>query len=87
MAGQTKAGQDLQSQDGYIGQVECAERGRSNPLSMIYILITGTKIKAFNSLRRLCKSIGVDHSFIKDNLPFESGPLKIQEVELDEKLF
>jgi hypothetical protein len=52
---------------------------------MIYILITGTKIKAFNSLRRLCKSIGVDHDFIKGNLPFQSGPLKIQEVELDEK--
>jgi hypothetical protein len=54
---------------------------------MIYILITGSKIKAFNSLKKLCKSIGVDHAFIKDNLPFESGQLKIQEVELDEKLF
>lgn len=53
----------------------------------IYLLITGEKIKGYNSLKILCKEIGVDHSFIKENLPFESGRLKIVQIEVDERPF
>lgn len=53
----------------------------------IYLLITGEKIKGYNSLKVLCNEIGIDHSFIKQNLPFESGRLRIISIDVDERPF
>jgi len=59
----------------------------NNNLSMkIYLLIIGANIQAFYSLSRLCKESGLNKSFIKENLPFESGKVKILEIEVDERL-
>jgi len=52
----------------------------------IYLLIIGSKIQAFYSLSRLCKESGLDKEYLKENLPFESGRLRVIEIEVDERL-
>lgn len=54
----------------------------------VFLLITGAKIKAYANLKKLCKDNGgIDHKFIRQNLPFQSGNLRIEEVEVNEELF
>lgn len=53
----------------------------------IYLLITGEKINGYNSLKVLCDDIGVDHKFVKANLPFVSGRFKIVQIDVDERAF
>lgn len=52
----------------------------------IYILIFGTKIKAYASLSRLCKEAGISKDWVRDNLPFQTENVKIEEIEVDERL-
>ena len=56
-------------------------------MEKIYLLFLGEKVKAFYSLRRLAKEIGVDpHELKKESLPFSSGRLKIIEAEVDTRI-
>jgi len=51
----------------------------------MYLLITGSKIKGYLYLRRLCKDIGIEP--VKANiLPIDLGNLKIVKIEVEEKL-
>lgn len=52
----------------------------------IYILIIGPKTQAFASLSRLCKELGIDKTYIKEMLPFGNGKIRIEEIEVDERL-
>lgn len=50
-------------------------------MDKIYLLITGEKVRAFVSLKKLSEAIGVKVK--KENLPFENGRLKIVAVVLE----
>ena len=50
-------------------------------MDKIYLLITGEKIRAFTSLKKLSEAIGVKVQ--KESLPFENGRLKIIAVKLE----
>jgi len=52
----------------------------------MYLLITGSKIKGYLYLRRLCKDIEVDFFEVKDKLPIKQGSFEIREIEVNEKL-
>jgi len=52
----------------------------------IYLLITGQKIKAFYSLSRLAKSIGIEPKGLKEKLPFKQGSFEIRAVDVDTTL-
>jgi len=54
-------------------------------MSKIYILKTGEKLKAFESLRVLAKEIGVEPRGLKEKLPFVKGSFAILEIELNTK--
>lgn len=53
-------------------------------MDKIYLLITGEKIRAFYSLRRLGKEAGL--VIKKEDLPLTAGPVKIVAVEVDTRL-
>lgn len=55
-------------------------------MDKIYLLITGDKIKAFYSLSRLAKSIGIEPRGLKEKLPFKKGSLEIRSVEVDTRI-
>jgi len=53
-------------------------------MNKIYLLITGEKIRAFYSLRRLGKEAGL--VIKKEDLPLTAGPVKIIAVDVDTML-
>jgi len=51
----------------------------------MYLLITGSKIKGYLYLRRLCKDIGIET--IKEKmLPIDLGNLQIVKIDVEERL-
>jgi len=52
----------------------------------MFLLITGSKIKGYLYLRRLCKDIGLDFFEVKEKLPIKQGNFEIIEIEVNEKL-
>jgi hypothetical protein len=52
----------------------------------MFLLITGSKIKGYLYLRRLCKDLGIDYFETKEKLPIKQGSFEIREIEVDEKL-
>jgi hypothetical protein len=49
-------------------------------MDKVYLLITGEKIQAFWSLKKLSEEIGVEVK--KENLPFKSGRFRIEVVKV-----
>lgn len=56
-------------------------------MDKVFILVTGEKMQAFTSLRRLLKTAGIEPNALKrESLPFKSGRLMILELDVDTRL-
>jgi len=72
----------LDNSDNRMVYVDCY----TNKIILMFLLITGSKIKGYLYLRRLCKDIGLDFFEVKEKLPIKQGNFEIIEIEVNEKL-